>query len=165
MNRQLLTTATSSLMILALGAGSALAETGKASPSTVTGTAKVIDGDTLTLGEKKVRLNGFDTPERGSMCSSTDVYAAASKTLADFIAEQTITCELTGEQSFDRVIGTCSVQGTDLGSFIVESGFGRDWPKFSGGKYAAAEKSARADKRGLWGLSCGADLWGDRTYD
>lgn len=155
-----------SLFALAVcGAGFAVAEPGSGTSSTIAGSAAVVDGDTITLGEYKVRLNGFDTPERDSMCGSTDVYAAASKALADFIADQTVTCELNGDKSYDRVIGTCSVRGTDLGTFMAESGWGRDWKRFSGGKYAAAEKAARTDQRGLWGLSCGEDLWGNRKYD
>jgi endonuclease YncB( thermonuclease family) len=158
-------TAASLFALAAVGAGIAAAEAGSGSPSTITGMATVIDGDTITLGEYKVRLNGFDTPERDSKCGSTDVYAAASNALADFIAEQTVTCELNGEKSYDRVIGTCSARGTDLGIFMADSGWGRDWKRFSGGKYAAAEKAARTDQRGLWGLSCSADLWGNRKYD
>lgn len=165
MTRKFLSLAASSLVIVALGASPALAEAGKGAPSTVTGTAVVIDGDTITLGEHKIRLNGFDTPERDSMCGTTDVYAAASKALAEFIAEQTVTCELNGEKSYDRVIGTCSARETDFGTFMVENGWGRDWKRFSGGKYAAVEKVARTDQRGLWGLSCGEGLWGDRKYD
>lgn len=151
--------------LAACGVGYAAAEPGSGIPSSITGSATVIDGDTITLGEHKVRLNGFDTPERDSMCGSTDVYAAASKALADFIADQTVTCELNGDKSYDRVIGTCSARGTDFGTFMVESGWGRDWKRYSGGKFAAAEKAARTDRRGLWGLSCGEDLWGNRKYD
>jgi endonuclease YncB( thermonuclease family) len=98
------------------------------------------------------------------MCSSTDVYAAASNALADFIAEQTVTCELNGERSYDRVIGTCSARGTDFGSFMIEAGWGGDWKRFSGRRYAAAEKAAREAKRGLWGLGCSDELWGDHDY-
>ena len=157
--------AASLITLATFGAGFALAEPASGTPRTITGSATVIDGDTITLGEHKVRLNGFDTPERGSICGSTDVYAAASSALKNFIAEQTVTCELNGEKSYDRVIGTCSARGTDLGMFMAESGWGRDWPKFSGGKYEAAEKAARSDKRGLWGLSCSDALWGNRNYD
>jgi endonuclease YncB( thermonuclease family) len=78
--------AASVFALAAVGAGIAAAEGGSGSPSTITGMATVIDGDTITLGEHKVRLNGFDAPERDSKCGSTDVYAAASNALADFIA-------------------------------------------------------------------------------
>jgi len=158
-------TVASLFALAACGVGFAVAEPGSGTPSSITGSATVIDGDTITLGEHKVRLNGFDTPERDSMCGSTDVYAAASNALADFIAGQTVTCELNGEKSYDRVIGTCSARGKDFGTFMVESGLARDWPRFSAGKYAAAEKAARTDRRGLWGLGCGDDLWGNRKYD
>ncbi len=34
---------------------------------------------------------------------------------------------------------------------MIESGLGGDWKRFSGGKYAAAEKVVRTDRRGQWG--------------
>lgn len=158
------------ILALSIAAGSALAfsaaaEPQEGRPSVLTGSATITDGDTIKVGGTKIRLNGFDTPERGSVCGNTDVYMAASKALAGFIGKSDVTCGLTGEKTFDRFVGTCSVNGTDLGDFMVESGWGRDWPRFSGGKYAAAEKAARTDQRGLWGLSCGEDLWGSRKYD
>lgn len=148
-----------------LAYSSARAEPPEGKPSTISGSAAVTDGDTIKVDGIKVRLNGYDTPERDSFCGPTDVYEAASIALTDFIDGSEVVCQLTGEKTFDRFVGTCSVHGTDIGSFMVDAGWGRDWKRFSGGKYAAAEKQARKAQRGLWGLSCGEDLWGDRKYD
>jgi micrococcal nuclease len=75
----------------------------------------------------------------------------ASNALAALIAERTVTCELNGTKSCDRFIGACSALGTDFETFMIESGLGGDWKRFSGGKYAAAEKVVRTDRRGQWG--------------
>lgn len=158
-------TLSASIAVVSAVAFSAFAEPPEGRPSTITGAATVTDGDTILVGGTKVRLNGFDTPERDSMCGSTNVYEQASEVLSDFIGSQAVECDLSGDKTFDRFVGTCSVEGTDIGSFMVERGWGRDWPRFSGRKYATAEKAARADRRGLWGLSCGDDLWGSRNYD
>lgn len=144
---------------------SAHAEPPEGRPSTLSGSAVITDGDTIKVDGIKVRLNGYDTPERDSFCGRTDVYDAASNALADFIGGSEVVCQLTGEKTFDRFVGTCSVHGTDIGGFMVDAGWGRDWKRFSGGKYAGAEKAARKAQRGLWGLSCSEELWGDRKYD
>lgn len=153
------------IAVVSAVAFSAFAEPQEGRPSTIIGAATVTDGDTIFVGGTKVRLNGFDTPEKDSMCGSTNVYEQASAALSEFIGSEEVECDLSGVKTFDRFVGTCSVEGTDIGTFMVERGLGRDWPRFSGGKYAAAEKAARAEKRGLWGLACGEDLWGSRNYD
>lgn len=90
---------------------------------------------------------------------ATDVFAAASNALADFTAERAVTCELNGKKGHVRFIGTCSAPGTDFGTFMVESGWGRGWKRVSGGKYAAAEKVVRTDRRGLWGGGAERTFW------
>jgi endonuclease YncB( thermonuclease family) len=47
---------------------------------------------------------------------------------------------------------------------MVAAGWARDWPRFSHGRYASAEAAARLAHRGIWGLACPADLWGNRNY-
>lgn len=133
-------------------------------PKSVLGVASVIDGDTIEVRGDRIRLSGFDTPERGTICGTVNVYQKAALALSDFIGSLNVDCEISGTDRYDRLIGVCSVKGTDLGSHMVQSGWGRDWPRYSGGKYAADEKKARAMMRGLWGLSCGEDLWGNRDY-
>lgn len=137
----------------------------EATPKSIIGVASVIDGDTIEVRGDRIRLSGFDTPERGAMCGTINVYQKAALALSDFIGTQNVDCEISGTDSYDRLIGVCSVKGTDLGSHMVQSGWGRDWPRYSSGKYAADEKSARSGKQGIWGLTCGADLWGGRNYD
>lgn len=132
--------------------------------SQIAGIASVVDGDTIEIHGQRIRLSGFDTPESRKRCGDTNVYQAASLALSDFIANRTVTCTPTGEVSHDRAVATCSVGGTDLGDYIVSQGWGRDWPRYSNGAYAEEEAAARSAGRGLWGLSCPADLWGDRDY-
>jgi len=60
------------------------------------------------------------------------------------VLRKTVTCKLTGEQSHDREIGVCYLDGKDIGETIIEAGFARDCPRFSGGKYRQAEENAKA---------------------
>ena len=38
------------------------------SEKTISGKAKVIDGDTIKINEKKIRLFGIDAPEKEQIC-------------------------------------------------------------------------------------------------
>lgn len=155
-------------LILAACAGPLAAGPQTASPATslqvIAGPASVIDGDTVEIGGRRIRLSGFDTPERGAACGDEDVYAAASRALEDFTRGKSVTCTITGADRFARLVATCDAGG-DLGQHMVAGGWGRDWPRYSAGAYAGAEAEARVGGRGLWGLACPDSLWGGRTYD
>lgn len=133
------------------------------------GIASVIDGDTIEIHGERIRLNGFDAPERGRTCTdgsgaTVRVYQTTSLALDRFIAGRTVMCARAGRDRHGRVVATCSVGGTDLGSWMVENGHAWDWPKYSNGKYAPEEARARMAKRGLWGMTC-PELLGDRTLN
>jgi endonuclease YncB( thermonuclease family) len=134
-------------------------------PDTIAGTASVVDGDTIEIHGKRIRLSGFETPERGAICGSVNVYQRAALALSAFICERTVTCGVSGTDRYGRAVATCSAGGADLGNYIVGQGWGRDWPRYSHGKYADEERSARAAKAGLWGLDCPDDLWGEHSYE
>lgn len=129
------------------------------------GTASVIDGDTIEIHGERIRLNGIDSPESGAVCGTVNVYQKAALALSDFIGSRTVSCDISGEDRYARKIGTCEVGGAGLADHMVSSGWARDWPRYSKGKYADEEKEARNAAAGLWGLSCPADLWGNRNYD
>ncbi|WP_182482258.1 thermonuclease family protein [Henriciella barbarensis] len=129
------------------------------------GVASVIDGDTIEIHGKRVRLSGYDTPERGARCGDVNVYQQAALALSDFIGSRTVTCDVSGEDRWDRAIAVCDVAGVDIGEFMVSTGWGRDWPRYSDGRYADEEARAREAGANVWSPTCPADLWGDRSYD
>lgn len=129
------------------------------------GVASVVDGDTIEISGKRIRLSGFDTPESGKRCGSVNVHQRAALALSDFIGTRTVSCVDTGDRNSGRIVATCAVGGTDLGAYMVSQGWARDWPRYSDGKYCSAEKRARGEGKGIWGMSCRDDLWGNRNYD
>ena len=157
------------LLVLVLGLG-AYWTLGSEPDATVTrgaqiaGVASVVDGDTIDIHGERIRLSGFDAPERGRRCGTVNVYQKASNYLYGYIQRQTVTCDVTGKNG-DRLVATCYVGGTDLGNIMVGSGWARDWPRYSRRAYADEEANARRSKAGIWGLSCPDDLWGNRNYN
>lgn len=153
------------LVLTVVACQPATGELSQADGHQLAGTASVIDGDTIEIHGERIRLNGFDSPERGSMCGSVNVYKEAALALSDFIGQRTVTCDISGKDRYDRKIGNCEASGKSLADFMVSQGWARDWPRYSHGAYADEERQARNARRGIWGLDCPADLWGDRNYD
>ena len=100
----------------------------------IKGRARVVDGDTLYVGQVKVRLNGIDAPERGQ-----PRFRAATRALQGFVAGKVVVCRLNGETSYDRDIGSCFVDGYDLAAAVIATGNALDCPRYSGGRYRKFE--------------------------
>lgn len=130
-------------------------------------TATPRDGDDLLFS---VRMHGFDAPERDRHCrdaqgADVNVGNAARLALRDMVHQSRVDCVLIGHDEQDeRMVARCSVDGRDIGAAMVAQGWARDWPRYSGGRYADAEAQARATRRGVWGLQCPADVWSNREY-
>ena len=134
------------------------------------GIVSVVDADTIDIRENRYRFDGIDSPEKGSRCGKTNVYQKAAFVLDDIIDGRNVECEPNGKKDGKRIIATCFVLNpgesrTNISEALVSSGWARDWPKFSKGRFAELEAQARASKAGIWGLDCPDDLWGSRNYD
>ncbi len=100
----------------------------------------VRDGDTIELGPIAIRLEGIAAPERDEPGG-----AAAADAMRDLVLGKEVRCDLTGDRSHDRVIGVCFLDdGRDVGEVMVFQGHARDCYRFSRGRYADAERHARA---------------------
>ncbi|WP_208353957.1 thermonuclease family protein [Pseudaestuariivita rosea] len=99
------------------------------------GRAWVIDGDTIVIGNIKVRLAGLDAPELDQPWGQKSKWA-----MVNLCKGQIIRCELTGETSYDRLVGTCYLaDGTDIGAELIKQGLALDGGHFSKGKYRHLE--------------------------
>ncbi|MBU2605128.1 MAG: thermonuclease family protein [Alphaproteobacteria bacterium] len=148
-----------------VSADSQYAKATRSNPDQIIGVASVVDGDTIEIHGSRIRLSVFDAPERGKRCGNTNVYQKAALYLSDQIGAKTVTCDVSGKDRYDRAVAICSVKGSDLGDIMVGAGWARDWPRYSRGKYAQAEATARQGGKGIWGLACPDDVWNGRNYD
>lgn len=114
-------------------------------PPPLSGPARPVDGDTLAIGATRIRLWGIDAPE-----SETLLGRQATGLMAQALAQGPVRCEDTGGRSHERIVARCEdASGQDLAERIVGAGLAVDWPKFSAGRYAAAEARARSARLGL----------------
>ena len=106
------------------------------------GNVNVIDADTIKLCDMKIRLDGISAAERGHK-----TYKSCKNTVEKIISEfDTISCKLTGDMTYDRHVGICTVskkdKTEDLQQKIIENGCARDCKRYSSGKYKIFETEA-----------------------
>lgn len=122
-------------------------------PSGLMGRASVIDGDTIDIHGTRIRLNGIDAPESRQTCEANGANyrcgQRAAIALSDFLATRVVSCEQTGTDRYRRVLATCSVDGTDMGGWMVSQGWAIAYRKYSVA-YVQVEEKAQAEKRGIW---------------
>jgi endonuclease YncB( thermonuclease family) len=126
------------------------ARAGEAAPRIVSGPATVIDGATLDLGGRRLRLYGMDAPDLDQTCSDGherdySCGRAAAAALTARIGGGNVTCELREADG----TALCRRDGEDLAAWMVANG------------YAIADRSApaayEAQDRRAWGRRVG--LW------
>jgi endonuclease YncB( thermonuclease family) len=119
------------------------------------GQASIIDGDTLEIHGTRIRLWGIDAPESNQLCRGDDSNqyrcgAKAANELDAFIARRPVDCSPVGLDQYRRTVAVCSIDGVDLGEWLVGKGLALDWPKYSKGKYDKAQREAEHAGRGMW---------------
>jgi len=121
----------------------------------IAGRARIIDGDTIEIAGERIRLFGIDAPESRQQCrtgSGRDYPCGrvATRALTAAIRGSQVSCTPVDHDRYDRDVAICTAGGHDLGDVMVRSGNAIDYRRHSQGRYAAAEREARAAKRGMW---------------
>lgn len=122
--------------------------------STTTGTASVIDADTLEIRGERIRLVGVDAPESGQKCLSADKKfvrcgTIAANALDAWINKTPVTCEIEGKDRYGRSLGECKAHGTSVQEWLVVNGYAIAYRSYSTA-YVPAELKARKAKAGVW---------------
>lgn len=104
------------------------------------GAARVRDGDTIVVAGTPVRLNGLHCPEVREPGGR-----AATDAMQALVHQAVVACDLTGERTYDREVGRCSVGQADLGDRLIRAGYCARCPRYDpGGRYSAAQRAAGA---------------------
>ncbi len=79
----------------------------------------VRDGDTIEVGGVPVRLATLDCAEKGTAKGN-----AATVEMRSIASGKSATCYLQGRRSYDREIGTCTIEGVgDVGTYMRQGGW------------------------------------------
>ncbi|MCP8893639.1 thermonuclease family protein [Shinella daejeonensis] len=118
---------------------------------TLSGIARAADGDTLTLGGKRIRLLGMDAPELAQTCmrdgASWGCGASARARLAELLHAGPVTCVGQATDKYARLLSRCETAAAgDIGARLVREGLAVAY-----GDYEDIELLARAERAGLWG--------------
>lgn len=110
---------------------------------------RVIDGDSLRVGNKDIRLWGIDAPEMQQQCKGQKGdYACgkdAQKHLRKLTQNKILTCKGLGNDQYQRLLAVCRAGQTDINAVMVKDGYA-----FAYGGYAFEEAQAREAKAGIW---------------
>ena len=102
----------------------------------IIGLAKVIDGDTIKIGAKKIRLFGIDAPEKNQICKKKFLSFSfvnfqknyncgqiSTNNLKKKIGKEKIKCLYKSRDRYKRYLGTCYIKKVDLNKWMVENGY------------------------------------------
>ena len=128
----------------------------------ISGFAKVVDGDTIKINSKKIRLYGIDAPEKKQKCKKTYLTISFMSFTKDYmcgkvstqklikkINKQKLNCNILDVDRYKRLIGECFKRNINLNSWMVSNGFAVAYRKYSK-KYVSDEINAKNNKLGIW---------------
>ena len=145
-------------LICILGAllvGLALASTPLAGG--LSGSARIIDGDTIEVAGERIRLLDIDAPETAQRCTRADgaVYecgASATAALASLTEGARVRCIADGKDRYGRLLATCIAERrsgpVEINRSMVALGWAVRYDARSA--YLAEELDAAKARRGLW---------------
>ncbi len=114
---------------------------------------KAVDGDSLEIGARRIRLDGIDAPELRQVCrddKGNDYFCGeeALHYLKDLISEKNIDCRcLPQKDRYHREICECFADGYSLNKAMVQAGWAVTYRDKT---YLDEEQTARLNKSGIW---------------
>ena len=115
---------------------------------------RVVDGDTLVLGEVRIRLFGIDAPELSQTCGDMQGAfwgcGAWSKAVLERLAQPGLSCAPKDTDRYGRTVAVCyDPKGMDVNAAMVAAGAAYAYVKYAK-DYVETEQDARAGGIGLW---------------
>ena len=115
----------------------------------------IIDGDTIRIGEERIRFSGIDAPEINQTCISEGVEVFCGKTskilLVDKTSLEQVKCISEGKDQYNRTLAECFVNGESLSRYLVRQGYAFAYRKYSK-KFIKDEDYAKEKKLGMWNM-------------
>jgi endonuclease YncB( thermonuclease family) len=120
----------------------------------ISGTARVIDSNTIEIDGRRVRLIGVDAPDLDQTCPTRkgETYSCgrvAAQTLVRIVKDGSLDCRGERTDAAGRLLARCAIRGFDVGEQYVLTGRAFADPE-TGGDYRRAEATAEKLREGMW---------------
>ena len=117
---------------------------------------KVIDGDTIHIGNVKYRLFGIDAPEIKQVCEKNnkkiECGVIAKNVLKIKIGNKIPVCIVKEKDRYQRFVAECFVDKESLSKFMVREGYAVAYVQYSK-DFIEDEKYAKQNKLGIWSMN------------
>jgi endonuclease YncB( thermonuclease family) len=116
----------------------------------------VADGDSFTIGARKLRLGGIDAPEYRQTCKDAagqdwPCGRTARAALEKLLTEPGLACEAGMLDRYDRSLANCRTAATpDIAAALALAGMAVSDEYYELRSYGEEEDTAQAAKRGIW---------------
>ena len=126
---------------------------------TIDGKAFVIDGDTIKVSGERIRLAGLDAPEVDQVAQHQNGHwirqgQRVKRALIEKIGGKIVSVTVEGYDKYNRVLGTVTRRGEDIGEWLVRNGYA---VAAYGEQYEYIELEARRARRGMWSFATSYD--------
>ena len=119
----------------------------------IKGKAKVIDGDTIHIGNNKIRLHGIDAPEQKQTCSfegnEWNCGQDATFFLSNLINKKSVSCRVNDIDQYKRLVAVCFIDNININQIMIISGWAIAYRYYSK-DFIKEEKIAKKNKMGIW---------------
>ena len=114
---------------------------------------KVIDGDSLVVDNKEIRLSGIDAPEYKQTCFNVEnkeypCGKLATRFLKKLAGDDT-KCKFVVKDKYKRYVSVCYSRGVNINEKMVEEGWAVAYKRYTQ-EYNDAEEQAEKRKKGIW---------------
>jgi endonuclease YncB( thermonuclease family) len=120
------------------------------------GIPTITDGDTVVIGETKIRLLDMDAPESDQFCLDKKGEAwncgiDAREALRKKVSGKEWHCQSVQHDRYGRSLASCTVEGENISAWMVREGWAMSpIQKGYSHRFDAEEKTARDSRSGLW---------------
>ena len=115
----------------------------------------VTDGDTIRIGEERIRFSGIDAPELKQTCLYQEIEfncgEFSKNLLIEKIANQEVNCIRESKDQYGRTLAECFVGKESLSSYLVREGYAFAYRDYSD-QFIADEEFAQSRGNGMWSM-------------
>jgi len=115
----------------------------------------VTDGDTIRIGDERIRFSGIDAPEIKQTCIYQEMEFKCGEfsknLLIEKISNQQVSCIRESTDQYGRTLAECFLGKESLSSYLVREGYAFAYRRHSD-KFILDEEYAQSKGNGMWSM-------------